>query len=277
MADRPNKFYWSLAPIILAGCSLLDPYNMIGRQAGAEATRVPTEVVAGLSGDRLGPSERALAFDFVWETIAERYHDPKLNGVDWKAVGRNYRPRALDARDDTAFWDALDRMTGRAARRAHARRLARARGAAKARRVDLARVLLHSARGQARGNEREHRLGCVVGGAAPRDDRRRHRRRAGGCGVRAPHGRHALRLHRALAPLPRAAQAAHRSAGDSKVPFTFERADGSRFEATRRAAQVQLACGYQPPRASVGIRLPAPHQWTLGINSRMVSRARRAA
>ena len=57
---------------------------MIGRQAGPEGTRVATKVVTPAPGERLGQAEREQAFDFVWTTIAERYHDAKLNGVDWK-------------------------------------------------------------------------------------------------------------------------------------------------------------------------------------------------
>jgi carboxyl-terminal processing protease len=95
---------------LVAGCALIDPYNMIGRQIGdpqpaageffSEA-RVPLDAAA-----------RARAFDFVWRTIHERYHDPAFNGVDWNAVGMRYRPLALAARDDEAFWDVLDKMTG---------------------------------------------------------------------------------------------------------------------------------------------------------------------
>ena len=100
-----------LLPFLLAGCSLLDPYNMIGRQMG-EGTAVPTAVVPAPPERVLGAASRARAFDFVWQTIDERYHDAKLNGVDWKAVGARYRPLALSAKDDEAFWDTLDRMTG---------------------------------------------------------------------------------------------------------------------------------------------------------------------
>ena len=96
--------------LALQGCSLLDPYNMIGRQLG-EAEPVPTEVVPRARRP-LDAAARAEAFDFVWNTIHERYHDPSLNGVDWKAVGERYRPIAMHAPDDEAFWDLLDRMTG---------------------------------------------------------------------------------------------------------------------------------------------------------------------
>src|SRR5206468_423376 len=52
------------------------------------------------------------AFDFVWSTIDSRYYDRAFHGVDWRAVAERYRPLALAAPDDAAFWDVLDRMTG---------------------------------------------------------------------------------------------------------------------------------------------------------------------
>ena len=89
---------------------VVDPHNMIGRQMG-EATALPTEVVP-VAAATLRPEDRQRAFDFVWRTINERYYDAKLNGVDWNAVAKRYRPLALAAADDDAFWDTLDKMTG---------------------------------------------------------------------------------------------------------------------------------------------------------------------
>jgi carboxyl-terminal processing protease len=94
-----------------AACSLIDPYNIIGRTEG-EAAPVPTEFVPAPGPHPLSKAARERAFDFVWRTIEDRYHDPSYNGVDWKAVGERYRPLALAAKDDAAFWDVLDRMTG---------------------------------------------------------------------------------------------------------------------------------------------------------------------
>ena len=89
----------------------LDPHNMIGRQMG-DATRVPTEVVPSQAPTLLDTRAREAAFDFVWNTINEHYHDASLNGVDWFSVGARYKPEALGATDDDVFWDILDRMTG---------------------------------------------------------------------------------------------------------------------------------------------------------------------
>jgi carboxyl-terminal processing protease len=92
-------------------CAIVDPHNMIGRQFG-EASSLPTEVVPSTSPASLGIADRERAFDFVWHTINDRYHDATLNGTDWIAVGARYRPLAFAAKDDEAFWEVLDRMTG---------------------------------------------------------------------------------------------------------------------------------------------------------------------
>ena len=95
----------------LGACSLIDPHNMIGRHM-VDAAGPPTEVVPSPRPSSLSEAEREAAFDFVWSTIHERYYDPTLHGIDWQAIGTRYRPLALQAKDDEAFWDALDRMTG---------------------------------------------------------------------------------------------------------------------------------------------------------------------
>jgi carboxyl-terminal processing protease len=89
----------------------VDPHNMIGRQMG-EAVAPPTEVVQSSAPAALGAEARARAFDFIWETIKERYYDASFNGVDWNAVGQRYRPLALGAANDEAFWNVLDKMAG---------------------------------------------------------------------------------------------------------------------------------------------------------------------
>ncbi len=77
-----------------------------------EQAPVSTEVVPSTTKASLDAEGREQAFDFVWRTINERYYDPAFNGTDWKAVARTYRPLAMNALDDAAFWDVLDRMSG---------------------------------------------------------------------------------------------------------------------------------------------------------------------
>lgn len=109
--DSPTAYlkYATLTLLFLTACSLLDPHNMIGRQMG-EATPVPTEVVPGPKPLTLGADAREAALDFVWRTIRDRYYDPQLHGVDWDDAARRYRRLALAARNDEAFWDVLDKM-----------------------------------------------------------------------------------------------------------------------------------------------------------------------
>jgi carboxyl-terminal processing protease len=99
------------AVLATASCAIVDPHNMIGRQFG-EASSLPTEVVPSAPPATLTVDDRERAFDFVWHTINDRYHDASLNGVDWVAAGMRYRPLAFAAKDDEAFWEVLDRMTG---------------------------------------------------------------------------------------------------------------------------------------------------------------------
>src|SRR5579871_1414362 len=44
------------------------------------------------------------AFDQVWETVRDRFYDPRLHGLDWPAVRARYRPQAASAgsREDAA-------------------------------------------------------------------------------------------------------------------------------------------------------------------------------
>lgn len=98
-----------LSALLASGCASFDPNNVIGRHlpAGMD-TPVPTSGPAAA----LTVVQRAEAFDFVWQTIDQRYYDPKMNGVNWKAMRDRYRPAAMAAPTDEAFWDTLDRMAG---------------------------------------------------------------------------------------------------------------------------------------------------------------------
>jgi len=102
-----------LAPALLvlaAGCSALDPNGLITRRFGpGDDSNSP---VPSAGPGALDEATRTAAFDFVWRTIDERYYDPQMNGVDWKAAGERWRPQVMAAPDDEAFWDRLDRMAG---------------------------------------------------------------------------------------------------------------------------------------------------------------------
>src|SRR5690606_26626538 len=50
------------------------------------------------------------SFDTAWRLVAERYWNLERTGVDWDEVGDRYRPEALAAADDDAFFAVLERM-----------------------------------------------------------------------------------------------------------------------------------------------------------------------
>jgi carboxyl-terminal processing protease len=58
----------------------------------------------------LSREDRAEIFAQVWKTIDEHYYDPTFRGVDWRAVGERYRPRAESARSDAEFYGVFELM-----------------------------------------------------------------------------------------------------------------------------------------------------------------------
>jgi carboxyl-terminal processing protease len=51
-------------------------------------------------------------FEEIWETIDEKYYDPKFNGVNWRAVRDRYRPLIEQAGTDDQFYTLLKQMVG---------------------------------------------------------------------------------------------------------------------------------------------------------------------
>ena len=93
-----------VAVLLLAGCAAIDPHNILSRNMREGNTDFQLDI--------LGAWGRKAAFDFVWDTIDQRYYDSRFNGVDWKAVGTRYQPLAMKAKHDEEFWEVLNRMTG---------------------------------------------------------------------------------------------------------------------------------------------------------------------
>lgn len=109
--SNPHSSCWrglfgALGAVILAGCTSLDPYGLVARHVSIEtsASEAPLDL-----------RTREQAFDFVWQSVHDAYLDAALRGVDWAAVRSEFRPRALAAASDEAFWRELDRMTARLA------------------------------------------------------------------------------------------------------------------------------------------------------------------
>ena len=53
---------------------------------------------------------RLAVFDDVWETIQERYYDPKFHGIDWQAKRNVFRPAAARASGTHEFYEVLRQM-----------------------------------------------------------------------------------------------------------------------------------------------------------------------
>lgn len=49
-------------------------------------------------------------FDTAWELVHERYWDEDYGGADWPALRDRYRPQALAARSEGAFYRVLERL-----------------------------------------------------------------------------------------------------------------------------------------------------------------------
>ncbi|HSJ98161.1 MAG TPA: S41 family peptidase, partial [Myxococcota bacterium] len=254
---------------LACGCTAIDPYNVVGRQMVGE-DYAPIQVVPDPPSRTLRAEARERAFDFVWRTVSERYHDPDLNGVDWKAVGERYRPLALAAADDEAFWDVLDRMAGEL-KDSHTRVESPARVALRKRdesiSLGISLRLLEGA--------------LVVTGVATQSD-------AYFAGVRpgmrvvAISGEPALRAYdRVLAEtrFDSTDRARHQRAvrqlvtgpEGGSVDFTFERHDGTRFDARleRRKAVFRPTSSYRRLPSGFGyIRLT---QWRIGVMPRALA------
>jgi carboxyl-terminal processing protease len=268
--NRVSDTILRAVPLLLAGCSLIDPYNMVGRQGEAEATHVATVVVPAPPAKELASSERARAFDFVWETIAERYHDPKLNGVDWKAVGQRYRPLALGAKDDATFWETLDRMTGEL-RDSHTRVESPERVALRKRDESISlgfgfiplegKLAVTNVSADSDAWWAGVRPGMTLVDIGGEPAMAAYERLMAETRFDSTERSRHFRVLRRLLTGPE----------DSKVPFTFERSDGSRFQATvaRRKFSSRASTTHRVLPSGFGyLRLT---QWTLGVGSRAVA------
>lgn len=56
------------------------------------------------------PETRLKIFNQVWETIDKKYYDEKFNGVDWKKVREDYRPKVEAAKHDDEFYGIIKQM-----------------------------------------------------------------------------------------------------------------------------------------------------------------------
>lgn len=57
-------------------------------------------------------AEKIEIFEQVWSVINEKYYDADFHGVDWKTVGKRYRPMIENAETEEEFYALLDKMAG---------------------------------------------------------------------------------------------------------------------------------------------------------------------
>src|SRR5215217_1549307 len=105
-AARNSPFVVLLIGLLVSQIAL----TCVARAVRDDATVVSTATVEG----------RLAVFDDVWETIQDRYYDPKFHGIDWQAKRTTYRPAAARAGNAQEFYDVLRQMIA-SLRDAHAR------------------------------------------------------------------------------------------------------------------------------------------------------------
>jgi carboxyl-terminal processing protease len=65
------------------------------------------------AAERGRASMNGRVFDAVWNRVKNTYFDPRYNGLDWVAVGNEYRPRALAAADEGELYRVINQMLDR--------------------------------------------------------------------------------------------------------------------------------------------------------------------
>jgi carboxyl-terminal processing protease len=93
----------------LAACASL-PARPAGGMVADLTEDTPLVSQDGLSAEFSTEAKRIDVQQRAWKVIAERYYDPRLNGVDWAAVRDKYRPRVAQATTDAQFYLALKSM-----------------------------------------------------------------------------------------------------------------------------------------------------------------------
>ncbi len=58
----------------------------------------------------LSAKDRKQVSEQVWETVNDKYYDPKLNGIDWKDIRKKYKDKLETAASDAEFYRQLNLM-----------------------------------------------------------------------------------------------------------------------------------------------------------------------
>lgn len=87
------------------------PKPLTGPRATAEAlanavTFVPA--TPGAQAEQIAPDDYVGIFEEAWQIVADNYVRDNFNGVDWAAVGEEYRSRVEAVDDQEAFWGIME-------------------------------------------------------------------------------------------------------------------------------------------------------------------------
>ena len=58
----------------------------------------------------LSAKDRKQISEQVWETVNDKYYDPKLNGIDWKDIRKKYKDKLENAPNDAEFYRLMNLM-----------------------------------------------------------------------------------------------------------------------------------------------------------------------
>ena len=106
---------------IAAGTAAVLEWNRKSKKMLRIVSGTPTTVTAtgtsvSLTFARNFPVDMAQrqveVFNEAWATMRDRFYDPQLKGLDWKAQGDRYRPVAIKRRNRVEFGAIINRMIG---------------------------------------------------------------------------------------------------------------------------------------------------------------------
>jgi carboxyl-terminal processing protease len=94
----PALFGW--VTLLLIAFSLV----LVGCAGDAAPASTPTPDTTTAIETRLTAAERLAIFDAAWQTVNDKYFDPSFGGLDWQAIGDEYRRELATVQDDFTFW-----------------------------------------------------------------------------------------------------------------------------------------------------------------------------
>ena len=133
VAGRSNLYTWSLDPLALKPPVAHQITATTGDKSAAQFSqdgktvwylddgKIYSVPVKGGGAKQLAVSadmdvnfaaEKEAAFHEAWQWLADNFHDPKMNGVDWNAVRARYAPLVAGAATPATLQRLLNRMVG---------------------------------------------------------------------------------------------------------------------------------------------------------------------